>query len=820
MSKKKVQVQRRRRADEQGQRKRADAPQRRKTDQRQSASRPTSSGGGQRPSLPIGQLLGSGGGGKRSPWITIIIVIVLLVFGGGQFFGGGDDGGSQSFAPQEPVSNSNNSVSQQPVVVDEEFVPPAPATGDGQTWLIMLYQDADDKILEQDIYLDLNEAERIGSNDRVHIVAQIDRYAAGYSGDGDWSSTRRYYVEQDNDLNRVNSRQLMDLGEVSMADGDALVDFVTWAAENFPADKHVLIMSDHGMGWPGGWSDKEPGGPGPSNVPLASALGDQLYLMELDEALGEIRARSDIDQFELIGFDACLMGHLEVFSAIQPHARYAVASQEVEPALGWAYTGFLGDLVQNPDVDGAALSQYIIDSYIYEDQRIVDAQARAEFTRQGSPMGGLFGLLGGGGGPSAEQIARQLDQNITLTAVDLTTLPALMDSFNEFAFSLQGTNNQNAIAQARSYAQSFTSVFGKDLPPSYIDLGNFVQLVSQESRDNNIQQAASDVLSALNQTVIGERHGPKKPGSTGLSIYFPNSQLYRNPLTGPQSYTVVAERFANESLWDDFLVFHYTGRTFSQASQTLAVPDRSSDIFAPGGGDITVSDVTASANSVGVGETILLSTDIAGANVGYVKLFVGFLDTASNSIFVADTDYLESPDTREAEGVYYPDWGDGAEFTMEFEWEPIVFAISDGVDSQVALFSPLEYGATFEDTTYIVDGIYTYADGGESRYARLLFQDGIMRQVFGFTNENGNGAPREITPNSGDSFTVLEKWFDLDGQGNVAGTAVQEGGTLTFSDQPFVWEVLDAAAGDYVVGFVVEDLDGDEIERFVQVTVE
>ena len=31
----------------------------------------------------------------------------------------------------------------------------------------MLYQDADDKILEKDIFLDLNEAERVGSTDQV-----------------------------------------------------------------------------------------------------------------------------------------------------------------------------------------------------------------------------------------------------------------------------------------------------------------------------------------------------------------------------------------------------------------------------------------------------------------------------------------------------------------------------------------------------------------------------------------------------------------------------------------------------------------------------
>ena len=41
------------------------------------------------------------------------------------------------------------------------------ATGDGDTWTVMLYQDADDKMLEKDIYIDLNEAERIGSSERV-----------------------------------------------------------------------------------------------------------------------------------------------------------------------------------------------------------------------------------------------------------------------------------------------------------------------------------------------------------------------------------------------------------------------------------------------------------------------------------------------------------------------------------------------------------------------------------------------------------------------------------------------------------------------------
>jgi hypothetical protein len=678
----------------------------------------------------------------------------------------------------------------------------------------MLYQDADDKILEQDIYVDLNEAERIGSSERVHIVSQVDRFRAGYQGDGNWASTRRFYVTQDDDLQRLRSPQVADLGEVNMADGHTLVDFVSWAIETFPADKYVLIMSDHGLGWPGGWSDPEPGGAGDRSIPLSSVLGDQLYLMELDQALAQIRAQTGLEKFELIGMDACLMGHLEVFSVLAPHAHYAVASQETEPALGWAYTGFLATLVANPDINGADLGQLIVDSYIYEDQRIVDEQARAEMLRQSSPMGGFFG-----GGISAEQLARQMDQNITLSAIDLAALPALMDSVNELSFSLQQAN-QSLVARARSYAQSFTSVFGSNIPPSYIDLGHFAQLLQRETGRRNVVQAADGVLAALNRAVIAEKHGPKKPGASGVSIYFPHSQLYQSPVTGAESYTAVARRFADESLWDDFLAYHYTGRHFEAATRAIAVPERGTGISPPGAGQIEVSPITLSDNVAAPGRPVLLSTNIRGQNIGYVLLFVGFYDQASNAIFLADTDYLESSQTREIDGVYYPVWDEENEFTMEFEWEPLMFAINDGLNSVVARLTPRSYGASFEEAIYTVDGTYTYADGGESRHARLYFSNGVLRQVFGFTGQGGTGAPREIIPQAGDTFTVQEQWMDLDQRGQVVQMATQDGGSLTFGDQMFTWEELDAAVGQYIVGFIVQDLDGNSFEVFTEVTVE
>jgi hypothetical protein len=816
-----VRVRRRRRTTPSGERERAEAPRRERPSQEAPPKRTEGPRPPTLPPRPSGGGLPVGGRAPRPLLIGLLMIVVICVVAVMLLTGPGEDSGDVAYTPSTlaPAAESLEPAGRDtpvPTIPPEPFVPPSTSSEEGQTWLVMLYQDADDKVLEQDIYVDLNEAERVGSSDRVHIVAQVDRFSAGYRGDGDWTSTKRFYITQDDDLQRVGSQHVADLGEANMSDGDTLVDFVTWAVETFPADKHVLIMSDHGMGWPGGWSDPAPGGRGDPNIPLSSRLGDELYLMELDEALGEIRAQTGLEAFELIGMDACLMGHLEVFSALAPHARYAVASQEVEPALGWAYAGFLDELKHNPDMSGADLSRLIVASYIQDDQRIVDDQARAEFLRQGSPMGGLFGFLGGA---TAEQVAQQMAQGATLSAVDLSVIPELLEGVNDLSFILQDAS-QPEVARARNYAQSFTSVFGKDVPPSYIDLGNFVRLLQQESSDSNVDQVADRVLASLNKAIIAERHGPKKPGATGVSIYFPNSQLYGSPLTGPESYTALTRRFADASLWDDFLAYHYTGRPFEPTTAAIAVPEPGTPISAPGMGEITVSPVTLSDRVAAPGRPVLLSVDISGQNVGYVKLFVGFYDLESNSIFVADTDYLESDDTREIDGVYYPVWPEGDEFTMEFEWEPVVFAINDGANRVVAHFTPQSYGASFEDAIYSVDGTYTYADGGESRYARLLFSDGVLRQVFGFTGEGGTGAPREIIPQSGDTFTVLERWLDLDQSGKVTGVADQEGGTLTFGDQMFMWEDLDAAQGEYIVGFVVEDLDGNAYEAFNVVTVE
>jgi hypothetical protein len=213
-----------------------------------------------------------------------------------------------------------------------------------------------------------------------------------------------------------------------------------------------------------------------------------------------------------------------------------------------------------------------------------------------------------------------------------------------------------------------------------------------------------------------------------------------------------------------------------------------------------------------------MSADVEGENIGYIKLLVGYLDPIANSIQVIDSDYLQSADTQELGGVYYPAWPEG-EFALEFEWEPYVTAVTDGQTSAVAMFDPVNYGESAGKAIYGVDGVYTYADG-EQRTARALFRAGVLQQVFTYSGEAMTGSPHEVIPQPGDAFTVYEKWMDLDEGGNVVNSAVEPGATLTFGDQTLGWTELNAAAGQYVVGFIVEDLDGNEVARYAPVTVQ
>jgi hypothetical protein len=170
--------------------------------------------------------------------------------------------------------------------------------------------------------------------------------------------------------------------------------------------------------------------------------------------------------------------------------------------------------------------------------------------------------------------------------------------------------------------------------------------------------------------------------------------------------------------------------------------------------------------------------------------------------------------------VYYPVWPQSDSFKLNFTWDGSIFSVSDGTTSVVALLNPVAYGASAAEAVYTLNGTYTFADSGDQKFAQLLFMDGKLTKVLGYQGSNDTGAPAEITPSDGDTFTITQKWMDLDTSGNVTQVVEEPGDTLTFSSTSvFTWSAEYAPAGDYLVGFMVADLDGNTSQTFTQLTM-
>lgn len=656
--------------------------------------------------------------------------------------------------------------------------PAPPPTSPEQVWLVMLYLDADDELIEEYINFSMNEAELVGSTEQVQIVAQLDRFEGGFAGDGDWTTARRYYVTQDSDLNVIASDELMDLGEVNMADPVTLVDFVTWSMETYPADKYVLILSDHGGGYTGGWSDQ-------------SAGGDSLTLIELDSALTQIQTETGLEQFELIGFEACLMSSLEVYTAIAPYARYSVASEEVSRAItALPYAGFLTDLVNAPGMSGVDLAESIVRNNIDGDAAVI-----------GAP----------------EEIVQLLNADSTLTAVDLAMIPHLITSLDHLVISASEAE-QDTIALARYYAQSYFSLFGNNVPPSFLDLGHLATMMAVEGHGTDLAPASRQLLATLEQVVIAEKHGAARPGSTGITVYFPNSMLYGayDMLPGSNVYSTLAGRFARESLWDDFLLYHYTGAPLPEpGTGSVAFASENANIIGPGVGQIEISPISASSDVLSADKLVSLSAKVTGGHVAWVYIVWGPYFAEENVLSVSELFFLPADIDKEVNGVVYPDWSaqtiDGV-LTLAGDLDANSLIVTNGTDIAYATFLPEKYGGS---KISVVPGTYISASTEEARPAMLRFNIDTTQllNMYVITQE---GFPIEYAPQPGDQFTFELTWVNQ----ATGETLYANGDTLTFSDRLFWVDALPAPPGQYILGATIIDLDGNAYEQFITLTVE
>lgn len=205
------------------------------------------------------------------------------------------------------------------------------AAGHAAQWTVGVYMCADNGFNDQ-AYVDLAEMKQVGSTEEVNIVVQVDNAARDSNPE-----CRRYMVKKDA-LELVGR-----LGEVDMADTATLRDFALFLKQRYPAQHYFLVLWDHGSGWhegsgPGDWIfiDESPG-----FHSMGVAGG------EFRAAMSAVR-RSLGRNVTVLGFDACLMGMLEVACEAQGTCDYMLASEALVPWGGWPYHDILNRLVARP----------------------------------------------------------------------------------------------------------------------------------------------------------------------------------------------------------------------------------------------------------------------------------------------------------------------------------------------------------------------------------------------------------------------------------------------------------------------------------------
>ncbi len=659
----------------------------------------------------------------------------------------------------------------------------------GDNWTILHYTAVDND-LEAAAFNDYYEMQSIGSGDGVNIVAQLDR-ADGYDTRfGDWTGTRRFYIEHVDPLPDLDSdgmrdavldylvesgagdadtlrpqvdsatdavissiytstagitfdqTPIEDLGEVDMGDPQALFDFIVWGVENYPANHYMIVIGSHGGGWRG---------IGPDEGDNASMLD----LPEIDDALAQARAVLGIDKFDIVGFDACLMGVTDVAVMLEPHADYVLFSQEVIPSSGWEYVQPISAMRDNPDWDAFQVGASFVDTYM-------DYYA----------------------GPGART-------KVGLSLVQTDQTPALLESLQYFAQVVEADPVAllSALGTARNNSQAFgTSLGDRADTYSYVDLRDFMIWFSlQTTISEDAFNAAQEVIAAFDAAVVYSRADDRLPRASGLAVYLP---------TTPVVYAAYGEQYPDYAppafaFWQNYLNQFYAAIVGALDGSALQI------------------DIDTVFTFTGVGSVIdnpVVSFNAAGLGVIDLSYTITYLQDDGTRIIV-DTypiAYTATLPTGE-QIIEYPN-----ELTPSyFVWGVEVPILSDGTNSVLGLAqsSSSSGGEAF------IQGTYVTATGDAPAYlvfdTTTLTYTGMLAVV--------EDSPAEVQPSIGDQFIV--DLITISPEGETAVIPLTDA-PLTFGVQPFTLTYQPAQSGMYEIGLSMSDLAGNRIYRSAEVTVD
>ena len=149
----------------------------------------------------------------------------------------------------------------------------------------------------------------------------------------------------------------------NMANPDTLSEFIRWGAERYPAKKYGLVLWSHGGG-------------SATGIFIDELFGGEYMTLDL---LNQALSNGGV-HFEALLFDACMMANYETACAVQDHANWMIASEELVAGKGTAIGEWLQQLYCVPSVNGKLLGRWICDTTMIKYSNSDDRQAQELIT--------------------------------------------------------------------------------------------------------------------------------------------------------------------------------------------------------------------------------------------------------------------------------------------------------------------------------------------------------------------------------------------------------------------------------------------------------
>ncbi len=390
---------------------------------------------------------------------TISLILALLLLLSFAACGASEEEPQDALAPETTAAQSLGGavIATAPSASGTGRDPRVTPLGNGEDQItVMVYMCGSD--LESDggaATADINEMLYANQSEQVRVVIQTGGASEWQNNVIDADSTQRWLCAGDG-LELID-----DIGQQNMTDPQTLTDFIRFSAENYPANRNILVFWDHGGGTLGGYGSDE-------HFPEGT-----MSLSQIDQALLDTGVA-----FDWIGYDCCMMGTVETAFVAEKYADYLIASQRSEPGGGWYYTDWLNALVEDPSLASPAVGKIIVDSFIREEKS------------------GDFG------------------DELTLSMIDLTAYAPFMDALYAY---LAGVNTElvdtSAYKEVSSARYDSRSIGEEEY--DQVDLSYLAQNISLGD--------SQELLEMLGETVLISEETAAH--YSGLSLYFPYTSI-------------------------------------------------------------------------------------------------------------------------------------------------------------------------------------------------------------------------------------------------------------------------------------------------------